>query len=1224
MQRGLQKTTTDLRIHRNDFKNQTWTDDVAQNNSLEKEQLFDSIISQISHPPKYWPVSTSVPSIGPESNTLSSPPLYSGQEIGPYTLIKCLGSGGFGEVWEAKERQTDQRVALKMLLRLTPSTLSSLKSEVRTLLGLAHPGIVAPFELLLVNGILCFAMELIEGEPLSQWINRPPHPTERLKRIHQVLPQLVDALEFLHQTGFLHLDIKPSNILTRPDGRIAVVDFGLTSRIDKMQTEGRSTVGTPGYMAPEVWEGREVSPATDWFAIGVLIYELVTQQLPFMGQTTENIRKSTLNGITNAPPPAYFLSPSLLHLSIKLMASVPEQRANGQDIRTVLQASSTLLPLSSPTGFVGRQDALVVLTEAWQRCCASQLSVVLLKGVHGIGKTRLVKEFSQRLRDSTTPHFWLDSRCSLHERIPFPAFDSIIEAMVQSLSKYDKSTIQNIIGPDNDVLSRIFTVLTPYGTRPLFSKNMDYHIERTRLRLALRKTFQRLSTLAPVVICIDDVHYLDEDSLALLLELITDPDAPPLLVLLLGREVDQSPMSTLINHSPPAQTHIMTLSGLSLDESYQLLSYYPDTHLFQRCGGNPFLLKILAYDEQNHDHPDHILLQQITRLEEGPRKLLEVLSLASPLRSDVLSEVSDQADIRRHTHILGNLGLLDQRLRDTLKLLELPHEEVRKVVAASIPEKQRQSLHLSIAKSLGHYGGEPGVRAWHLYSGGAKREAGILASEAAECAETALAPHQAARAWKDALDWGDWSPEERQRLSERRAQALFLSGHSSEAGTQFQALLEGSPSERQPFLEEQMARSFLLAGEADRGIEALSPVFSRLGLSRPRRGAWALLSGLISLGWTALRPATWASQPMAAEPLDPKRADACWWAAQGLLAILPAESFALIYRSFIYAERAQDTQRRARVASLLPLLTSQFPGFAWIGRRLQARSQMGTDVLSQAHANLWTAHHCYYTGDLQGMLALSEQSLQGFSASVGVAWEVARARELLLLACWLSGDLLRLDRVLFEALHDAEERGDCQAETNARQLAAVLAVARGNLSLAREHASWIAKNWTPNRYTVAHFFGGLAEVLASLYEGKAEDAAAILQSHEPRFRAAGGYMIPLWRIDWYLLYGRSLAALPTTPARQRELKKIASRLSSETRADAKAHTHYISMVASASSISDVVAHYDSLGLYLQADALALQDHAAERFQLANHRMQTRGVVDPLRFAKALMPLPSVV
>ncbi|MEN8162662.1 MAG: alpha/beta fold hydrolase [Acidobacteriota bacterium] len=229
-----------------------------------------------------------------------------GKTLAHYEILEKIGEGGMGEVYRARDMQLDRDVAVKLL----PDTWSSdslrlrrFEREAKVLASLEHPNIAAVYGFHEDNGVHFIAMELVEGETLASSITDGGLPLDRLLEIG--IP-FIEAIVFAHKKGVIHRDLKPTNIMLDPSGRIRILDFGLAvllqeesdpdgedMTVDALTTDGE-VVGTVAYMAPEQLEGRSVDSRADLFSIGVVLYELATGKRPFRGNSTAGVASAVL------------------------------------------------------------------------------------------------------------------------------------------------------------------------------------------------------------------------------------------------------------------------------------------------------------------------------------------------------------------------------------------------------------------------------------------------------------------------------------------------------------------------------------------------------------------------------------------------------------------------------------------------------------------------------------------------------------------------------------------------------------------------------------------------------------------------------------------------------------------------------------------------------------------------------------------------------------------
>jgi len=259
-----------------------------------------------------------------------------GETISHYRVLRKLGSGGMGVVFEAEDLTLGRHVALKFLhgnVTHDQPTLDRFYGEARTASSLNHPSICTVYEFGEHDGSPFIAMELIEGKPLTQLCGTGPMPTEDVLEIGM---QIADALDAAHAQGIVHRDIKAANILVTERGLAKVMDFGLAKMTTKTETEATtadgltlegSVMGTVSYMSPEQVRGQDLDPRSDVFSFGVVLYEMVTGRLPFPGETHGAVFGAILYA---APAPlaeaSSGLPPKLGDVISKALEKDPNQR----------------------------------------------------------------------------------------------------------------------------------------------------------------------------------------------------------------------------------------------------------------------------------------------------------------------------------------------------------------------------------------------------------------------------------------------------------------------------------------------------------------------------------------------------------------------------------------------------------------------------------------------------------------------------------------------------------------------------------------------------------------------------------------------------------------------------------------------------------------------------------------------------------------------------------
>jgi serine/threonine-protein kinase len=220
-----------------------------------------------------------------------------------YEVEELVGAGGMSSVYRARDRLLDRNVALKVLHEQYAGDeeyVERFRREARSVAALSHPNIVTVIDRGEHDGRQFIVFEYVDGENLKRLIERRgPAPVEWALELGI---QIARALSFAHQNGFVHRDVKPQNVLLNGDGRPKVTDFGIARKLDVQHgmTQTGAVLGTSDYIAPEQAQGQRVDEHTDVYSLGVVLYELLTNEVPFPG---ENFVAVAMRHI-NEPPPS--------------------------------------------------------------------------------------------------------------------------------------------------------------------------------------------------------------------------------------------------------------------------------------------------------------------------------------------------------------------------------------------------------------------------------------------------------------------------------------------------------------------------------------------------------------------------------------------------------------------------------------------------------------------------------------------------------------------------------------------------------------------------------------------------------------------------------------------------------------------------------------------------------------------------------------------------------
>lgn len=629
-----------------------------------------------------------------ESNTRAS---------GRFELVREIGEGGNGIVYEVLDREAGQRLALKSLRRLDPQALYRFKHEFRALQGLQHPNLVQLGELFEEEGRWFYTMELVEGHDFlgfvrprtrrqgadSEHSTQPSlaparrsfvdTPTDQVHRevaydehrLRAALGQLATALVTLHALGKVHRDIKPTNIRVAEDGRLVLLDFGLLTETGGLRESNEmQIVGTAAYMAPEQAASKPVGAEADWYAFGVLLYEALTGRLPYTGTAVQICMDK--QRFEPVPPRAYVpdVAPDLDSLCVELMRFDPRSRPVGDQIlkRLGLAPSAAVTRIStseySRTGvFVGRDRECELLGKAYELVEQGESISVLIHGESGIGKSELVRHFTNRITDERSATV-LYGRCYERESVPFKAFDGVIDALSRVLRSMPRAESLDLLPRYAALLPRIFPVLgrvKAFAEAPALRTQIDEPRELRRHAFgALRELLTRLASNKPIVVVIEDIQWADRDSLRLLAELTRAPEPPKLLLLMSSRQepTGDGPagqIGTLL----AGRLQTLPLRGLELDAAAELASQLllragvddaRGPQLAREAAGHPLFIDELARHAAGPGDPgnlgalrlDDAIRARVSQLEVHAILLIELICVAGePVVQEIVAESSE-------------------------------------------------------------------------------------------------------------------------------------------------------------------------------------------------------------------------------------------------------------------------------------------------------------------------------------------------------------------------------------------------------------------------------------------------------------------------------------------------------------------------------------------------------------------------------------------------------
>jgi len=381
-----------------------------------------------------------------------------------------------------------------------------------------------------------------------------PDPTPRHRfdepRLRHGLRQLVDGVMQLHSLGLIHRDLKATNVLVTDKGRLVILDLGLVTWTNAADASvERYVAGTAAYMSPEQSIAGPVTEATDWYAVGVMLYEALTGQRPFRGSFEQIVAAKQAGGPTPPELLADRLPGDLSRLCMDLLAFKPDDRPTGPQIIERLGdpgplpeahdetgfAVPVLVSSGPSTAFVGRDGQLDVLRRSYQQAVLGRTVAVHAHGPSGMGKSTVLRRFLDEVADNRDGAVVLSGRCYERESVPYKGFDGVVDSLSRYLRSVGRDNADALLPRAVHELARVFPVLRQVEAVALakgrLAEGLDPHEVRRRAFRGLRDLLARIGDRRPLVICIDDLQWGDLDSARLIADLLRPPEQPSLLLI---------------------------------------------------------------------------------------------------------------------------------------------------------------------------------------------------------------------------------------------------------------------------------------------------------------------------------------------------------------------------------------------------------------------------------------------------------------------------------------------------------------------------------------------------------------------------------------------------------------------------------------------------------------------------------------------------------------------
>lgn len=1111
-----------------------------------------------------------------------------------------------GVVYRAYDAQLDSEVALKTLRAVDAGAIYRFKREFRALADISHPNLVSLHELVSSGDAWFFTMELVEGVDFTSWVREGGEV--HFDRLRAALLQLAQGIEALHALRRFHRDIKPTNVLVTRDGRVVLLDFGLVTMLAEESADPDTmtshVVGTIGYMAPEQAAGMPVTSASDWYSVGVMLFEAMTGRGPFTGKPFDVLAQKQRNEAPRASTLVAELPADLEQLCADLLSREPRKRPTGEQVlsrlggvqRPAAAAVSVRVPRATSTALgprlISRDAQMKALMDAFSAAQKGRTVVVHLHGSSGMGKSSLARRFVEELPESAKT-LVLSGRCYERESVPFKAFDSMIDALSRHLMRLPRDEAKALLPRDILFLARIFPSLWRVKVvREAEQRAVETNdpLEHRRLAfLALRELLARLSSMRPLVLFVDDLQWSDLDSTVLIAELLRPPDPPPLLFVMCFRSEDRetsAPLRMLLSQrfEVPVESHEVALSPLALEDAKRLALHLLSTHgedraaeadaIAREAAGSPFFVtemtrhatrvrsELLESKQRGEINFDDVLFARLKRLPANARKLLELIAVAGRPVSQtvVLKAVELGGEAQPALMLLLSEHLVRTRLVGEEDSIETYHDRIREALVKKLPRAELEAMHLRLAEVVLASGvDDPESLALHFFAAGHRLRGANYAAQAGNKASAALAFDRAAELYQLAIGPRAQDDRELGPLYLGLANALANLGRGPEAARAYEhAAARTKNADEALELTRAGAEQLLRSGHVDEGLIAVEAVLNKVGMALARTPRRAIASLLFRRAQVRLRGLEFTPREASSIPPDELvRIDILWSVAMGLAMVDTARGNDFQSRHLLLALKAGEPYRLARALSM-EACYSAIGGSATAERtdHLVAEARTLAEKIGHPHA-IGLSHYAEgVAAFLAGRFAQAKRACGAAERifreeTTGAAWEISSARVFRLWSIAFLGELTELSRCVKDNLREAMERGDRYAAANLRTGLAILErLLPGDSAGALARVDETMAEWSQRGFHIQHYYDLVARSGISLYRREGAAAHEHMLKQWPDLSSSLLLLVQFVRIDGGCLRARTALAhaiedVSSRPALLTAVEKDAAKVEKE-------------------------------------------------------------------------------
>ena len=667
-----------------------------------------------------------------------------------YELIERIGEGGMGTVFKAKDLDANSIIAIKFIHfnRKDVDAIKRFQREYQTLTKLRHENIVTVFDINVTSdGEYYITMEFVNGKTLRDLLDEQTRIDE--DALINIFIQVASGLSYAHENNIIHCDVKPENIIIDAMHNVKIMDFGLAEDL-KLKTNEKSRIkGTIAYMSPEQAKGDNIDLRSDLYSLGVVMYEAFSGYYPFMVNDSYSIIQAHQEERNIIKKDFSHLSEKIANIVIHLLEREPFKRYPSAEFlkndlfksigKTTEKYNKQKMYIFS-SEMVGRESEFEQLNHNLNLVRSGQGKTIFIHGESGIGKTRLIQELIKYGRNRKVQAF--RANCEENNRIPYNIFANCLKQSVPGFDisqSIDKSEIELF----KDIGKDIVKLIPEFSDSPFFKKGEISELrnvitDQNSFFDSILKYIEYLANKSPIILFLDDLEWIDEDSLTLLEYLSRNISNKRILICCAYRddEIEKQDKTIILEKIKSLYSeHLISLIKLdylrlgaikSLIE--QILGEMKNAgeefyqKIMEETSGNPLYIENLIQDLVDdgniyYDDNNWILsstdLSKINLSNGKFSGVIDKIDNLNDLEKDIIFKASALGENIDCEVLQSTVDIEDEEFSLILKNLEKErliiedglnyrfyHRKIKEILYDTLSDENKKKYHLDIAKLL--------------------------------------------------------------------------------------------------------------------------------------------------------------------------------------------------------------------------------------------------------------------------------------------------------------------------------------------------------------------------------------------------------------------------------------------------------------------------------------------------------------------------------------------